>query len=99
IDIKRNSNTKDKKHNDEPRIHEYVGHLIKHGKLDKTLGQLSLAFTGIANLSSHGTYPTDDDLNNYMIKLRTMITFHIGTYLIKEMSEIRDNWTNPPKSE
>jgi hypothetical protein len=88
---------KDQTKGETKKIHEYVSLLVKNKKLDPTVASLSAAFTTIANLSSHGTYPSDDDLNNYMIKLRTMITFQIGTYMIKELSEIRENWTNQPR--
>jgi len=94
--IQFNTNSDDKGKKD-PTIENYINRLIEHDKLDKSLGKMSAAFTVIANESSHRTYPTDDDLNQPMVKMRIMLAFRIGAHLIKEMSEIRENWTNQPK--
>jgi hypothetical protein len=78
--------------NKEPKIHEMVELLISKGRLDRNMRHFANAFSDVANLSSHGTYPEQKDMEDFLTKSKILMTFQIGAHLIKRLDEIRENW-------
>lgn len=62
---------------------------------DAILSNWFLAFSSSANSSSHKDFPTKEDLKDYTLKHRIMITFILGAHLIEELQKM----LFPPQSE
>ncbi|MDE1818708.1 MAG: hypothetical protein KGI19_08915 [Thaumarchaeota archaeon] len=62
---------------------------------DAILSNWFLAFSSSANSSSHKDFPTKNDLRDYTLKHRIMITFILGAHLIEELQKM----SFPPQSE
>jgi len=83
----------------EPDVTNLAGKLIKADVLDGRLNQWFQAFASIANLASHGIFPTRDELVNPQIRMRVLSTFVIGRQLILELKYCIKPHTPPARSE
>ena len=70
-------------HSSERTIPKLAGILIREGIIEGRLHAWFSAFTSIANLASHGNYPTKEDMKQS--RSRILLTFYVGLQLIKEM--------------
>lgn len=69
----------------DPNITKLVARLAEKGKLKSTLIPWFGAFTSFANLASHGSYPTKQDLASPQIRMRVLGTFALGRQLLREI--------------
>ncbi len=69
----------------ERTITKLAGLLIRKGVIDGRLNSWFSAFASIANLASHGNYPTKEEMEES--ESRILLTFYLGLQLIKEMEK------------
>jgi hypothetical protein len=69
----------------DPDVTNLAGILVSKGKLEGRLTPWFGAFTSFANLASHGTYPTEKELENPQIRMRVLGTFVLGRQLLREI--------------
>jgi hypothetical protein len=70
---------------EKPDVTNLAGLLVSKGKLEGRLTSWFGAFTSFANLASHGTYPTEIELQNPAVKMRVLGTFILGRQLLREI--------------
>ena len=75
-------------HKEKTDITSLTGKLIKEKLLDGRLQEWSDAFTSVANESSHRDFPTDKDLQNYILKRKILLTFQLGAHLLRELEKL-----------
>ena len=71
----------------EPDVNKLAGLLIEKKALDGRLRSWFNAFTAVANIASHRSYPTAEDLKNEVCRIRIMLTFQLGLQLLEELDE------------
>jgi hypothetical protein len=73
-----------------------LGNILVDNKIvDESMRHWFAAFASVANHSSHKSYPSKTEIEDYDIRNRIMLTFEIGRQLILELSKIME----PPKPE
>jgi len=78
----------DASHISDPDVNKLASLLIEHKYIDGRLRSWFTAFTSIANLASHGDFPTKKNMTDPLLRTRVLLTFHIGIYLIDELNQI-----------
>ena len=71
---------------DNQNVSKFAHQLARENIIDGRLLNWFLAFTSIANLSSHGDFPNQQELKDPKIKDRVRITFRLGLHLLKELN-------------
>jgi len=66
-------------------ITKLAAKLVNERKLQGELTSWFGAFTSFANLASHGSYPTQEDLRNPQTRMRVLGTFVLGRQLLREI--------------
>lgn len=61
--------------------------LVDKKVVDEGLRHWFVAFSSVANESSHKLYPSQDDLSDHVSKQRVMVTIQIGRQLIRELEK------------
>jgi len=69
-------------------INQLSSFLINKQLLDGRLLSWFNAFTSIANIASHKDYPTKNDMSNYVLQERIILTFYLGLHLLKELDRL-----------
>jgi DNA-binding ferritin-like protein (Dps family) len=69
----------------EPDVTSLAGKLVGANVLDGRLTPWFQSFASIANVASHGTFPTEADWLNPQIRMRVLGTFVLGRQLLIEL--------------
>jgi hypothetical protein len=77
----------------DPDVPNIAGKLVGANVLEGRLTPWFQSFASIANLASHGTYPTEADWLNPRIRVRVLCTFVLGRQLLIELQ-----YCLPPRS-
>lgn len=64
--------------------------LVDNKVIDDVLRHWFNAFSSVANKSSHNSYPSKEDLEDYNVRNKIIIAFHIGKHLIKELEKVME---------
>ena len=75
-------------HITKPNVNKLASFLIENQIIDGRLLSWFEAFTAIANLASHKDFPTIEDMKNYILRTRVLLTFYLGIQLLKELDVI-----------
>ena len=73
---------------DRPDINKLANALVSNKIIDGRLLHWFLSFTSIANLASHGDFPSDSDMNNTAVRRRVFMGFKLGIHLLKELDTL-----------
>lgn len=71
-----------------PDVNKLAAFLIKNKQIDGRLNPWFLAFTSIANIASHGDFPTKQCMENPVLRTRVLLAFHLGIHLLEELDNV-----------
>ena len=81
---------------DSVSIMKLVARLVSERRLEGELTPWFGAFTSFANLASHGSYPTQQELMSPQIRMRVLGTFVLGRQLLREIGYCVSPYTPLP---
>lgn len=73
---------------EKPDITNLSGRLRSKEVIKYEIHNQLLAFTSIANYSSHGVFPTFYDLEDKIVSNKFFLSFYLGCYLLKELENL-----------
>ncbi|UCE16167.1 MAG: hypothetical protein JSV12_00670 [Candidatus Bathyarchaeota archaeon] len=79
-------------------IHNLADFLIRKKQLDGRLLPWFDAFASIANIASHRDFPTKQDMQDFTLRTRILLTFYLGIQLLQELDAIvrpKIEWRTP----
>ena len=74
-----------------PNINNLAHLLVRERLVSGRLLNWFLAFVSYANISSHGPYPSPNDMQSSSIRKRVFLTFRMGLFLLNELDEVYRN--------
>lgn len=69
-------------------INQLASILIDKGIIENRLKAWFEAFTSYANLASHRSFPTSEEMKNSVFRKRMMLTYYLGLQLLNEMENV-----------